>query len=952
MLKDVPKLLEEKDYSNNNNESREETELENLQQIEETVNGFMEREKSEEMYNFWQKKYKEDPLSFFSEDNYETLSDLTGEERLYLLARVASSILVTPQLAAEFYKKFPDDLRAVDEIFLEKPMPSDTIDYYLYNISALSMDQTGVLEFDDSSDFKSYRGKLEQFYNIARRRQEAPKFLLNNFKDVPLGVDLAEFGTAGKKVLKVVEQASDRNYTSSHHLKTDNMFSGEFEKLPEEDKARFLQKCLAHFQYFLLFEETYNSCFTPEYIDYFKSKKSESFNHYMSDVAHSMIYKTYQPSKAYETNQGVFDWEMSNTAMHGGYVEEYADHKLILAALNKLKDVKADTDKNTEVVVDFWNKNRNPIFANAVAETLSKQNVNLAASELLKLLKTEKEKKDPIAAMLYRLEFGKIGVSEEGVKYLEKIYDLGEYNNPGYHANRLTADGEVGVFNEDLELIKYFHLGQLDSDEKKIQAKVMDFTYDTLFIGQKGEKAEEREKREKYLDEFKKKYFKISEDEILKTTGLHLNNLSFKEQGWFLIYFNQADAEKKEKLLNFISNHKEDGIKSFLALETDKQLGEKLLNLSSRLDRDAAAIFFHQLSEMTDLAEKENSELKKLFLKDGEEECSLDWTEIRLGLLRKANEIITNFNQESEGPQANRNLLKALENGKAEISLLASVLKEAKKENLNINLETIKNLNLSVKEFNETMPSADYQAVLNMAQENWRSFGNEKMEKTVVSDLEKTLKENINQRSYTLKYKDRVIGFVRFEKTDNNSLYAGSFNVSNDLRGLSIGQKMMESVLAGESENNILEATASIKIPAGCAYVEKIGFVADGIIDNYHSTGESLFSIKLDKEKNKKYGLRSEGKEQPIATEDLISAVDDYHYLDNLIGRPSFVLCFDLKTEMEEYNDTLKRLLPRVSDNLKSLEDKKGKYTLTRYFYDKEKDKNGNIRYLVFEKNN
>lgn len=946
MLQEVSKISENTPKSDDKKSTDLDMELvaaqgpEKVEDIEKTADNFISGTSKEEMFKYWQEKYQNDPLSFFTEENYKNLAALTGEERLSLLSFVASSIIVTPQLASNFYKKFPSDLKAVDKIFRNNPGPRNMLDHYLYTISALDLDSAGILEFNDSSDLNFYQGKLEQFYNIARRRQEAPKFLLQDFKEVSLEQDLAEFGPAGKNVLRVVELAENRD----KQLDISSMFSNDFEKLSEEDKARFLQKCLGYFQNCLLFEEVYNSGFTPEHVDYYNNKNRRN----ILNPTHSIIYRTYQPASAYETKQGDFDWQISNTPMH---MEEYADYKMILAILNKLKNSNANQDKNTELVVDFWNKNRNPIFANAVADVLSAQNANLAASELLKLLKTEKDKKEPIVAMLYRLEFGKIGISEEGVRYLEKVYDLGEYNNPDYHANRLTPDGDIGVFNEDLELIKYFHLTNLDSDENKIPAQVLDFTYNTLFIGQPGESTEERTKREEYLNEFKKNYYRISEEEIFKKIGLHLNNLSFKEQGWFLIYFDQADAEKKEKLLAFISNHKEDGIKSFLALETDKQLGEKLLNLSSRLDRDSAAIFFHQLSEMTDLAEKENSELKKLFLKDGEE-CSLDWTEVRLGLLRKANEIITNFNQESEGPQANRNLLKALENGKAEISLLASVLKEAKKENLNINLETIKNLNLSVKEFNETMPSADCQAVLNMAQENWHNFGNKKMEKAVISGLEKSLRENENQKAYTLKYRDRVIGFVRFEKTDNNSLYAGSFNVSNDLRGLSIGQKMMESVLVGESENNILEATASIKIPAGCAYVEKIGFVADGIIDNYHSTGESLFSIKLDKEKNKKYGLRSEGKEQPIVTEDLISAVDDYHYLDNLIGRPSFVLCFDLKTEMEEYNNTLKRLLSRVSDNLKPLEDKKGKYTLTRYFYDKEKERNENVRYLVFEKNN
>ncbi len=51
---------------------------------------------------------------------------------------------------------------------------------------------------------------------------------------------------------------------------------------------------------------------------------------------------------------------------------------------------------------------------------------------------------------LHRLEFGRIGISSEGVQYLERMYDLGEYNNPNFHVSRLTADGDVGIFDENL----------------------------------------------------------------------------------------------------------------------------------------------------------------------------------------------------------------------------------------------------------------------------------------------------------------------------------------------------------------------------------------------------------------------------------------------------------------------------------------------------------------------
>jgi len=917
------------------------------------VEDFDNKKDEGSLEKIYEEKYKSNPECFFTDENLEYLATMTGGERLNLLASAAYSLFITPKMAEKYYSRFPADLEAVDKIFKFDRRNLDVRKYYLFCLSALSMDRSGLRVVERPDSYNYLMGDLEQYYGIARRRQEAPKFLLSNFKDMPMLEDFAEFGSAKDGLFETLKQASDYRYTASNLLNTKKMFSDEFEKLPEEDKARFLNKCLAYFQYFLLHNETYKSGFSPESVAYDERRTKMNKFSWGYDVAHSMIYKTYRPGKSYELQQGVFDHEMSSTADRGGDVEEYANHKMLLATLNRLKDIQVNQDETTKLVVELWNKNRNPIFANAIAETLSEQNVNLAAAQLLELLHSEKDKKEPIAAMLYRLEFGKIGISREGVQYLEKIYDLGDYNNPGYHASRLTSDGEMGIFNEELELIKYFHLGRLDTEEKRVKARVMDFTYDTLFIGRQGENEQEKNKREEYLTEFKKNYYQISEEQIFKTTGMRLNSLSFKEQGWFLIYFNQATEEEKKRLLNFVADYKEDGIKSFLSLEADQNLGEKIIDLGGRMDKESAAIVFHYLAEIVDLAEKENDELKNLFLKEGEA-TNLDWREIRLSLLRKTNDTINRCQQESQtrlNPETIKNLLNGLSKSGAEMLLLTSVLKEAKLSGETIDLEIIKDLSLDIKMYGERIKEKDKKEILNIAHDNWQSFGNQQMAKVVIDGLKESLINDQEQGVYILKYKGEVISFVRFEPTDHNTVYAGSFNVSKNLRGLSIGTEMMEKALIKESNANVLEATASIKIPAGCAYVEKIGFVADGLIENYHGTGESLYAIKLDQKNNGNYNLRHEGKDRPLSSEELKAAVNDYQNLDGLLGRPYLVLRFDLNRESSEYQAALGKLLPRVDDNMKPLEEKKGKYTLTRYFYDRQEDPEGNIRYLVFEKN-
>ena len=175
----------------------------------------------------------------------------------------------------------------------------------------------------------------------------------------------------------------------------------------------------------------------------------------MHSLAHSMIFKTYQATSVYDTRQDMFEYEMNNTAASGGDIEEYADHRIVLALLDKFKEAKADKEKNIELLADFSNKSRNPIFGNAIVEAFNGQDVNLSASKLLEMLDRE-EGKNHISALLYRLEFkGQIGISNKGVQYLEKMYDLGELNNPDYFARKTDGQGDIGVFDDKKVLQKY-----------------------------------------------------------------------------------------------------------------------------------------------------------------------------------------------------------------------------------------------------------------------------------------------------------------------------------------------------------------------------------------------------------------------------------------------------------------------------------------------------------------
>ena len=282
---------------------------------------------------------------------------------------------------------------------------------------------------------------------------------------------------------------------------------------------------------------------------------------------------------------------------------------------------------------------------------------------------------------------------------------------------------------------------------------------------------------------------------------------------------------------------------------------------------------------------------------------------------------------------------------------MAATLQAAKNGNFEITIDDLSALSLNTKDYGSDLKQEEKQEIFALAQKNWQKFGNEKMSQVVLKDFQTSLEKTTNQKYYILKYNEDIIGFVRFEKLNQNNVYAGSFNVSQDLRGLNIGNRMMENALMIEGQQNILKASASIKIPAGCAYVEKVGFVADGLIEDYHNTGEALFSIKLDSQQNQVYHYRQEGKvnQAELEPSSLIGIAVEPDKIQTIIGRSVVVVKCNLTKDFSGYQNVLTTLLPKCDDNLNKLEDDKNKYTMTRYWQDKTSA--NDIRYLVFEKN-
>ncbi|MBP7928083.1 hypothetical protein KAZ57_02965, partial [Patescibacteria group bacterium] len=140
------------------------------------------------------------------------------------------------------------------------------------------------------------------------------------------------------------------------------------------------------------------------------------------------------------------------------------------------------------------------------------------------------------AEVLYRLELGRVSVSDDGVKYLNKLYDLKKFNDPDYFVRRLNGSGMLGIMSwSEGKMQGVFNL-DLFSEDELVAAEVFNLGSYDVFLAKADETPAERALREEYMQVFLDSYDSIASS-VLQGTDVRLNSLDLHEQGWFLMYY-------------------------------------------------------------------------------------------------------------------------------------------------------------------------------------------------------------------------------------------------------------------------------------------------------------------------------------------------------------------------------------------------------------------------------
>ncbi|MEK7509562.1 MAG: hypothetical protein AAB605_02505 [Patescibacteria group bacterium] len=797
----------------NADKDKEEPSAEEEAQLWNIAERFYEVVKDQGLWEKWWRNFGENPAELFSRKTLDQLEKEETTTRLALFATSAAHLSVTPEMIRVYFSKFPQDQKALT--YVVKGADSD----FFYNsnvirfVSAIWPFLEHVSGLENTPRFAPF-----SFSAKAERRKLAPGVLMNGYEYVhSITKRLQAFGDAIKSYHDISQEAREMTSTfgGDHFLTTNGMFESKaYINLPPEQKSEMLRLCLAHEQYALVYEEVFNSGFTREMVE----RRNQSINRY--DPGHSMLFRTKQSLAAYHLQDTFFDREMMSTADIGGAVEEYGLHKVLLAVLREFQNLSADKEQNTDFLIDFWMKNRNPIFANAVADALSKQNPDRAAAKLLEAIRSDTWNPAALASILYRLELGRIGISEEGVRYLEHLYDLGEYNNPDFFANRLTAKGDVGVFNKERELIGYFNLGDLTLPETHVRAEVLKITQDLLFTRREAANSDEVLLREKLMREFTKQYFFFYNDRFFDETGIRFNNLNFREQGWFLHFMNTDDKALKKRTIAFVRQYGENGLRAFLSLEYDRNMGTKILDFTdSSKDISNIEKVLGMYSALIGILDESDEEV----------------VAIAERIAKSARDILEKAYQQRHSPEDVRKLL-ARNSVKGQV-LLATYrfLREEKKITNISEIEGVTYETLAGSSFVQE-PEA-IEPLCTLYRKNYPPFTGEELAKRFRHDVEKR-----GAVVHRISFQGKVVAFMLEVPVGDKRVHVSALNVDPELVGAKPGVTLLNKILDLVKEGNIVEAEAVPKLAE--QYSEQYGFVKIGEF-NDPVDGEHLFKLEL-----------------------------------------------------------------------------------------------------------
>ena len=436
---------------------------------------------------------------------------------------------------------------------------------------------------------------------------------------------------------------------------------------------------------------------------------------------------------------------------------------------------------------------------------------------------------------------------------------------------------------------------------------------DSLLVTPRSNESEEQIQRDKNdLTDFHYLMSSSIRDYVEGEFKIDIDSLSDQEKFYFLKLIKLKSRDEVERVKTFTAKFGSSGFKSFLSIDYGMEMGDKILKIGETLKQEDAEQIFDKYSELVSQIDKVEDVLNDAYGKDAHGD---EVVRIKEAILRKGKELLEKFSSLLDAGQelSSDEIIAQLQRIEVEATTFFLTFKTLKETKQLPAFEEIKGISFQERGGPE-ISEAERSQMEAIYRENYAN------NTALAKDLLVKLGERLGMpetRFYLLKYQDEVKAFIGFTPTDGrDSLTFHSFNVEPSLRGISIGNTMMEKAIDLEAAAHVLEAECMAYEVIGSKYIED-GCVATSI---FIYEGAPVLNIVRDEKKNGEYwGKQMIGKE------------DELVEMATRGGLPEGAV---VQSQSEQKDIEMESMFPN--------------YVLTRYF----KSKKDGRWYVVFEKNN
>lgn len=366
-----------------------------------------------------------------------------------------------------------------------------------------------------------------------------------------------------------------------------------------------------------------------------------------------------------------------------------------------------------------------------------------------------------------------------------------------------------------------------------------------------------KEKQEKQINQYLNLTKLHMRQKVHMDFGIELSNYDFELQRNFLNFLSTRSVENVDKLISFVHQFGDVGLKTFLSLDSDEKIGDKILSISNNLkdNPEIANQIFTTYADIVDKVLIIKNEIES-FLDNGNKLSQKDIQNIEQDILESGkNELIkfADLLQENEVNKKNLELVTSeLNNINANVILISKIVKQLPREDVSkLDLKKISHI--------EKLENITGAELINKPEimDQIKQIINSEFPKGDSEIFEKECQTNPNFKLTITLANNKVLSFFSKENKSKNIEYVDWFISNPDALIKGLGQATLKLGFDNkEEEKKSYYAVAKPHAKSFQVLVENLNFVSfdgstkDGEYKHHYARIRRLPSDQEFKSKN------------------------------------------------------------------------------------------------------